>query len=97
MKDLLLQLITVSYASVGLIGIAAYLPTIKDLHIHKKASANISSYRLWTITTFISFLYSSFILSDLLFSIVSGMNFVFCSSILILTIRLKNCKLSTVN
>lgn len=90
MKELFLQAITVAYAGVGVIGLIAYWPTIKDLYHHKKASANIASYILWTGTASISFLYSLFILQDLLFRIVSGINFLACMIVLILSINLKN-------
>lgn len=90
MKELLLQALTVAYGGVGIIGIVAYWPTIKDLYYHKKASANIASYMLWTGTASISFLYSLFILQDLLLRIVVGVNFGVCLIVLLLSIHLKN-------
>ena len=90
MKEILLQALTISYAVVGVVGFIAYWPTIKDLYHHKKPSANIVSYMIWTITTGIAFLYSLFILPDLLFRIVSGINFGACALVLFLRIRLKN-------
>jgi len=89
MKDLLLQILTISYAATGVIGLVGYWPTIKDLYHHNKPSANISSYLLWSSTGGISFLYAIFILQDLLLRIVSGMNFTACLIVLILSIRLK--------
>ena len=89
MTNFFSQLLIIAYACVGIIVAIGYLPTIKDLWIHKKKSANITSYIIWTITTGIAFLYSLFILPDLLFRIVSGLNFVCCSVILLLSIRLK--------
>jgi hypothetical protein len=89
MKELLLQLLIYAYASVGVIAIIAYWPTIKDLYHHKKQSANVTSYLLWTFTTAIAFLYSLFILPDLLFRIVSGLSFVSCALVLFLCVRLK--------
>ena len=89
MKELLLQVLTIAYASVGVIGFIAYWPTIKDLYYHKKASANVTSYLLWTATTGIAFLYSLFILPDFLFRIVSGINFGACALVLLLSIKLK--------
>ena len=90
MKEILLQALTIAYAVVGVVGFIAYWPTIKDLYHHKKPSANTVSYMLWTTTTGIAFLYSLFILPDLLFRIVSGINFGACALVLFLRIRLKN-------
>lgn len=88
MQETLLQILTISYGRAGIVSIIAYWPTIKDLY-HKKASANISSYILWIIATGIAFLYSLFILPDLLFMLVSGMNFGACILVLFLRLRLK--------
>ena len=90
MKEILLQTLTIAYAGVGVVALIAYWPTIKDLYYHKKPSANTVSYILWTTTTGIAFLYSLFILPDLLFRIVSGINFGACALVLFLRIRLKN-------
>jgi len=89
MKELLLQILIIAYASVGVISLVAYWPTIKDLYHHKKPSANTISYSLWTLTTGIAFLYSMFILPDLLFRIVSGLNFGACATVLFLSVRVK--------
>lgn len=89
MEELLLRLLIIAYASAGVIETIAYWPTIKDLYHHKKPSANITSYVLWTVTTGIAFLYSIFILPDLLFRIVSGLNFGACALIILLSINLK--------
>lgn len=90
MKELLLQTLVASYAIVGVIGLIAYWPTIKDLHRHKKASANTTSFLLWTTANGITVLYSIFILPDLLFRLISGMHFLACLTILILIIKLNN-------
>jgi hypothetical protein len=66
----------------------AYLPTIKDLYHHKKASANITSYALWTMTSCIGLLYAIFVLSDSLLRIVSGLHFLSCITVLSLSIGL---------
>ena len=89
MKGILLQVLTVAYAGVGIIGIIAYWPMIKDIYFHKKSSANVTSYILWTITSGIAFIYSIFILPDLLFRIVSGTNFAACALILYLSVKLQ--------
>jgi len=88
MKEILLDLLVVAYGGVGAIGLIAYWPTIKDL-FHKKASANISSYGLWTFTTGITWLYSLFILPNLLFQLVSFANFAACTVVLVLSLRLR--------
>lgn len=90
MKELLLWVLTIAYGGVGIIGLIAYWPTIRDLYYHKKPSANIPSYIMWTGTTAIAFLYSLFILPDLLFIIVSGINFAACALVLFLSVRLRN-------
>ena len=89
MENLLIFILVIAYAGTGIVGVVAYWPTITDLYRHKKPSANINSYILWTTTSGIAFLYSIFVLPDLLFIIVSGLNFVACALVLILAIGLK--------
>lgn len=93
MTEILLQILIFAYASTGIITIIGYIPTIKDLWQHKKMSANISSYTIWTVCSGIAFLYSLFILPDMLFQIVSGLNTASCALILLLSIMLKYKKL----
>ena len=90
MKELFLQVLAVAYAGVGVVSIVAYWPTMRDIYHHK--TANITSYFLWTGTAGISFLYSLFILPDLLFQIVSGMNFGACMVVLLLSIGLERSR-----
>lgn len=90
MTEILLRILTVAYAGVGVVSLIAYWPTIKDLYHHKKPSANITSYMIWTATSGIAFLYSLFILPDFLFRFVSSVNFGSCAVVLLLSIRLKN-------
>ena len=90
MKDILLKTLVIAYGVTAVVDIVAYWPTIKDLYYHKKASANISSFLLWTITTGIAFLYSIFILSDILLRVVSGMIFFSNALVLILSLSLRN-------
>lgn len=89
MTEISLPILIFAYASVGVVATIGYIPTIKDLWLHKKMSANISSYIIWTASYGISFLYALFILPDLLFRIVSGLNFASCALILLLSIALK--------
>ncbi len=89
MNELLLHLLSIAYGATGIIATIGYIPTMKDLYIHKKKSANINSYIIWTICSLIVVLYSIFILPDFLFITVSILNFVSCFIIFILSIRLK--------
>ena len=89
--DLLLKIIIFLYAGTGIIATIGYLPTIKDLY-HKKPSANINSYVVWTFCAGTTFLYAIMAISDLLLEIVTGLNFLSCAIILILAIRLKYYK-----
>jgi hypothetical protein len=89
MTNLLLQLLIIAYAGTGIVATIGYLPTIKDLWLHKKKSANVSSYVIWTLCGAITFLYSLFILQDLLVRIVTGLSFVCCAIVLLLSLKLK--------
>jgi hypothetical protein len=73
--DIFIKILAIVYGSVGVIGIAAYWPTIKDL-INKKPSVNSSSYSIWVTTNLVTFLYSLFVVNDLLFQVVSGAYFI---------------------
>ncbi len=84
----LLQLLNITYASVGIIATIGYLPTIKDL-FHKKMSANISSYIMWTFCAGITFLYSMIKFSDILLKVVTATNFACCAIILGMALWLK--------
>lgn len=90
MKEIFLHILIIAYGAVGIVGLIAYWPTIKDLYHHKKPSANTVSYLIWTLTGGIAFLYSLFILPDLLFRFVSGINFGACVLVLFLSIRFRN-------
>ena len=89
MEELLLKALIFAYASAGIVAVWGYIPTIKDLLVRKKMSANLNSYYIWTVCSGITFLYSLFILPDLLFRIVSGLGFICCALILSLNIALK--------
>jgi hypothetical protein len=90
--ELLTRLLIIAYACVGVVSTIGYIPTIKDLIHHKKMSANVSSYYIWTITSVVTFLYSLFVLPDLLFQIVSALSLVSCGVILVLSIGFKHRK-----
>jgi hypothetical protein len=89
--DFLLELLIFAYASTAIIAVIGYWPTIRDLY-RKKPSANVSSYIIWTLDTGIVFLYSLFVVTDLLFRIVSGFNFVCCVIILLMSTSIKKRK-----
>lgn len=86
--NLFLTVIIVLYACTGTIGILGYIPTIIDL-VKKKPSANIKSYLIWASCSGVSFLYATFVISDLLLEIVTGLNFISCAIILGLALRLE--------
>ncbi len=88
MKELLLDSISMAYTATGFVSLIGYWPTIKDLYHHKKPSANISSYILWSATAGIGFLYAIFVLPDLPLRFVNGVNFFACLTVLILSLRL---------
>ena len=92
MKELFIKILIWLYGVVGTISIVAYWPTIRDLYLHDKPSANITSYAIWSITSAITFLYSLFILSDVLLRIIVGLNLFCCLLILFLRIKLKFIK-----
>ena len=88
MIELLLQALVVAYGSVSVVTALGYWPTIRDL-LHRKISANVASYLLWTASSGITFLYSLFILPDFLFRLVSAVNFGSCAAILLLCANLE--------
>ncbi len=88
MKELLFDSISMAYAATGFVSLIGYWPTIKDLYHHKKPSANISSYILWSATAGIGFLYAIFVLPDMPLRFVYGVNFFACLTVLILSLRL---------
>ncbi len=85
---ILLTIIAFLYTITGTIAMLGYIPTIKDL-LKGTASANIHSYIIWAFSSFISFLYVLLVVPDLLLEIMNGLNFIFCTTILILALKLK--------
>ncbi|MBI2572890.1 hypothetical protein HYV86_03465 [Candidatus Woesearchaeota archaeon] len=88
MSDPLVQLLIILYASVSIISVIGYIPTIKDLWHHKKMSINIDSYFIWTVCYGVTFLYCLFVLPDLWFGIYAGLNLLLCSVITLLGVTL---------
>ncbi len=91
--EIILTIIAFLYAITGIIVTIGYFPTIRDL-TKGIASANINSYIIWTFCSAITFLYALLVVSDLLFEIVTGLNFASCAIILILALKLKYKKRS---
>ncbi len=89
MEGIFLQLMTIAYASVGVLSKIGYWPTIKDLYWHKKPSANINTYALWTMTTAVVLLYAALIIDNFWFRVVAVLDFMFCLTILSLSLHLK--------
>ena len=91
MSEYLIYILTFLYSVGGIIAFIGYYPTIKDLW-HKKASANVSTYLIWTITTTIASLYGLLVLKDLPFILATNLNLLACGTILALRLRLKFLK-----
>ncbi len=91
MKENLIYILTFLYGLGGIITFVGYFPTIKDLW-NKKASANIHTYLIWTITMFITSLYGFFVIKDLMFILVVNLQFLSCAFILALSLRIKYAK-----
>lgn len=86
--DYIVIILSFLYAGTGVVATIGYIPTILDL-IKKIPSANISSYLIWTSCAFITFLYAFLVISDLLLEIVTGLNFLSCFIVLLLSLNLK--------
>lgn len=91
MTDSLIYILTLLYGVGGIVTFIGYFPTIKDLW-NGKASANIQTYLIWTICTFVASLYGFFVLKNLTFIVVVNLQVVACALILFLGIRLKYFK-----
>jgi hypothetical protein len=87
----LIVIISFLYAGTGIVAAFGYVPTIIDL-IKNKKGANRESYIIWTIASGVTFLYSLLVIKDLLLEIITGLNFVSCAIILLLTLRIKYMK-----
>jgi hypothetical protein len=87
MKQTFLTILTILYGAGGIVTFLGFLPTIKDLWV-KKPSANITTYLVWTVTTFITSVYGLFILQNLVFNVVINLQLFACLVILVLRFRL---------
>jgi hypothetical protein len=87
MEQYFIYILTFLYSIWGVVTFIWFVPTMKDL-LNRKPSANITTYIVWTITTFFTSLYGIFILKDLVFIIVINLQLLACLIVLILRIRL---------
>jgi len=91
MEKYFLPAITLLYSLGGIVTFAGFFPTMRDLW-KKKPSANIWTYIIWAVTTFLTLLYAAFVVKDLVFSIVISLQLAACLVILVLRMRLKYSK-----
>lgn len=88
MSSLFLSVLKMAYGAGGVVTFVGFFPTIRDLW-KGKPSANVSTYVVWSITTFLTLLYAMLIVQDLLFSFVIGLQLAACGGVLVLRVRLK--------
>jgi uncharacterized membrane protein YjfL (UPF0719 family) len=88
MKEQFLYILVFLYGLGGIVTFVGFVPTMIDLW-NKKPSANITTYVIWTATTFVISLYGFFIFNNLVFNIVINFQLLACLTVLILRIRLK--------
>ena len=88
MEKILVMIITAAYSAGGIATFVGFVPTMRDL-ILKKPSANISTYVVWSLTTFFTALYAMFVVKDLVFAVVINLQLLACATVLGLRIRLK--------
>ena len=88
MEQYFIYTITFLYSIGGLVTFAGFFPTMKDLW-KGKPSANIHTYIIWGLTTFITSLYAILVVKDLVFSLVINLQLLACIIVLVLIIRLK--------
>lgn len=82
-----LSALAVVYGMGGVVTFLGFFPTIRDLW-RNKPSANITTYIVWTATTFITSIYGVFILKNPLFNVVINLQLAACIAILVLRVRL---------
>ncbi len=79
--------IIIIYTISSIVSLWGYVPTIIDLW-HKNPSANAESYEIWAGTTTSATLYAVYILNDRLIIIMSLLNVLACTTIVLLRYRL---------
>ena len=88
MNENFILILTFLYSIWWIVTFIWFIPTMKDLW-SGKPSANIITYSIWFMTTFITSLYWIFILKNLVFNIVINLQLLACLIVLILAIKLK--------
>jgi hypothetical protein len=88
MEQSFIYIITFLYSIGGLVTFAGFFPTMRDLW-KGHPSANINTYIIWGLTTFVTSLYAIFVVKDLVFSLVITLQLAACIIVLILRLRLK--------
>ena len=89
MTEVLLKLLVMAYIVAEIFVVLNYISSIKELWLRKKMKTSFKSSLIWTFFWGITFLYSLIIFPNLLFIIISGLNFISCALILVLSISLK--------
>lgn len=87
MQQIFLQILTALFGVSSIVSFVAYFPTIRDLW-NRKPSANTASYYLWGCTTLTASLYGHFVLLDPFFILFADLQFLACSIIIVLRLRL---------
>lgn len=87
-ESVILMGISFLYAISGLVVAFGYFPTIKDL-LKGKPSATVNSYLIWAMCALLAVIYGSLVVSDLLLTVMSGLNLFAILVVLVLTINLK--------
>jgi uncharacterized protein with PQ loop repeat len=83
------KVVSVAYASTGLISAIGYMPTLIDLY-NKKSSANLRTYSIWLVGSFITMMYSFCVMDDNLFRIMSMGNFTMVTLVFFMLLRIKH-------
>lgn len=89
MSQLLLNILTLAYGVGGVVTLLGYIPTVRDLY-NGKPSANLITYLIWLVTTFIATLYGLFVIKDAIYLLVVGLQLVACLIITVMRFRLNN-------
>lgn len=86
------ELVSLLYLAFGIIGVAAFIPTIKALLSAGDDTKSVSrlGWLLWTIEYLTVFLYASIVNGDKLFIAISAINFL--GSLIVLSLAIKSKK-----
>ena len=77
------------YAIVGIISLVGYWPQIKLLLVSKRAPTEISikTWTLWTLENVVALSYGIFCLEDMIFCLLTGLDLLLTSTIIILVMH----------